>query len=73
DHCPDCDAGLWGDGFCPGCGDYPNGRSEVWYCPQCGEQAKEKHYLRHNGWVPIFVCEKCLEREAYFRQRSEDQ
>jgi len=44
-----------------------------WYCPQCGEPSQQKHYLRHNGFVPIFVCEKCLEREAYFRQRSEGQ
>jgi len=28
DYCPDCDTGLWADGFCPSCGDYPNGRSE---------------------------------------------
>ena len=36
---------------------------QKWYCPACGELSEEKVYLRHNGFVPIFVCPKCAEKE----------
>jgi len=36
---------------------------EYWYCPKCNKQSDEKIYYRHNGFVPIFVCPDCAEKE----------
>lgn len=35
---------------------------ELWYCPQCGLQSDKKVILRWNGFVNVFVCPDCKER-----------
>ena len=42
-----------------------------WYCPACGEPSKEKKYLRHNRFVPIFVCPECIEKEQKHNENKD--
>jgi len=44
---------------------------EVWYCPNCGEEAQEKVMVRHNGFVPVYYCRSCADEYFEKMRRAE--